>query len=304
MTGKNILYTMGLLVIVVITSVFLFGWWNQFRARNPEVVAGISFVFQEEIPFDCRFIWDEEVLKSPMAGTVHFPGGRKPRWVKKGEPLVVVKGNSGRRTLRAPGVGYFVAGLDGLEGTWDYLTLWRGENSLPEPGRLSLIPEGQAVGTGQSVGKFLPQPQELRAVGYLDATETIIDEIHRGTLDVKENSLDLPFTVRVRVARDLGCKRKVYLTFPLFPTKYLLSRGGPFTLCLAKLDGVVLPESALVQDGGDQGVFVVEGRTCRFRGVRGRPVGKERFLVTEGLKAGEIVMAKGQKAKEGKVQLW
>lgn len=304
MTRKNIVYCLGLFTIVAAMSGFLFSWWCHFRDRNPEVVVGTSFVFQEEIPFECRLIWDEEILKAPMAGTVHYPGGGGPRWVKKGEVLAVIRTDSGRRTLRAPGVGYFVAGLDGLEDEWGYLTLWRGEDSLPEVVSLSLLSEGQAVGRGQPVGKFLPQPQELRAVGYLDGTETIVEQIHRGILDMKENPLDLPFTASVRVARDLGWKRKVYLTFPLFPPRYLLSRSLFLSLCLTKLNGVVLPESAIVRRGGDQGILVVEGQISRFRSIKGRPIGQKRFLVTGGLKAGEIVITHGQNAKEGKVQLW
>jgi hypothetical protein len=56
---------------------------------------------------------------------------------------------------------------------------------------------------------------------------------------------------------------------------------------------------------GRQGVLVVEGGVTTFRDVHGMPISSGRFVVTEGLKAGEIVIEEGGKAKEGgRVLLW
>ncbi len=302
--AKDILYILACVIMVGGTALFLSAWWNHFRQKSPPVVVGTPFVFREEVPFECRLVWDEEILRAPGDGSVHYPGGRKPHLVKKDDLLVVVRGGGRSWKVRAPGVGYFVGGSDGLEGRWDYLSLWRGEGPLPDVPELTFLPEGASVLQGRIVGKFLPQPQKLRAVGYVDGTKKIIEEIHRGVLDLRRRALDLPFAAPVRVARPLGWRRKVYLTLPLFPPDFLRQRSLDLSLCLARLTGVLVPEAAIFQRGGIQGLFVVEGQICRFRQVDGRPVGEGKFLVTEGLRSGEIVVAEARRAKEGKVQLW
>lgn len=301
---KDVLYVLAIAVMVGGTTVFLVAWMNHFRSKSPAVVVASPSVFREEIPFSCRLIWNEEVLRAPVDGTVSYPGGAGPRWVRKGEDLALFRAASGNRTVRAPDAGYFVAGLDGLEGSWDYLSLWKGEGALPVTGPLSMTPEGAKVTKGDAFGKFLPQPQDLRAVGYVDGTEEIIDEIHRGILEFRRDCLALPFTAEVRVARPMGWKRKVYLTFPVFPPAFLLERTLSLRLCLSTTEGVLVPEQALRQEGAVQGIFVVEGQNCLFRTVLGRPVGDGQYLVTRGLRAGEIVVADASEAREGKVQLW
>ncbi|QTX33120.1 hypothetical protein KAR29_04265 [Aminithiophilus ramosus] len=301
---KNVTAFFASVLVVAAGGWFLLAWWDHFQERNQDLVQARPFVYRNDVPFHVALLWEERVVTAPLAGKVSFPGGGTSLRVAKGDVLAVVAGPEGARRVAAPSPGYFTTLLDGQEGKWRYADLWFGERALADPGGRVTVAAGTMLAKGDPLGVFIPQPQELRAIGYVDRTPASEADMARGSVRIRRKEKDLPFPATVRVFRDLGARFKVYLTLPLFPLEFLDGRIGTFILSGEEFVGVVLPETAVVHRQGRQGVFVVQGQTVSFREVLGLPVSGRQFLVTEGLKAGEVVVARGARAKEGKVRLW
>lgn len=291
-------------LVVAAGGWFLLAWWDHFQERNQDLVQARPFVYRNDVPLNVALLWEERVVAAPLSGKVSFPGGGASLRVAKGDVLAVVTGPEGARRVTAPSPGYFAPLLDGHEGKWRYADLWFGEKALVDPGGRVAVASGTALAKGDPLGVFVPQPQELRAIGYVDRNPSSEADMARGTIRIRLKEKDLPFPATVRVSRDLGARFKVYLTLPLFPLEFLDRRIASFILSGEEHVGVVLPESAVVHRQGRQGVFVVQGQTVSFREVLGLPVSGRQFLVTEGLKAGEVVVVRGARAKEGNVRLW
>lgn len=302
--GRDVVSFIIALAIVGCGAWFLVAWWDHFQERHQSLVQSRPYVYHNDVPFKAALLWEEKVLIAPIDGKVSFPGGIAPRRVAKGDLVAVVTGGEGSRRLFAPSPGYFAASVDGNEGKWRYADLWLDEKPLPDPGRKVNIAEGTILRKGDPLGVFLPQPQELRAIGYVDRLPSVEADMGRGFIRLRLRETDLPFRATLRVSRDLGPRFKVYLTLPFFPSDFLKERIRTFILSGEERTGVVLPEAAVVLRQGKQGVFVVQGQTVSFREVQGLPVPGKQFLVVEGLRAGEVVVARGGRAKEGKIRLW
>lgn len=302
--GRDVAAFLVSLVIIGAGAVFLLAWWDHFQERNQPLVQARPYVYQSDVPFRVALLWEEKILTAPMAGTVSFPRGRGPTRVAKGDLVAVVSGQGGARRVYAPSPGYFAASVDGLEGSWRYADLWLGEKPLPPGPARKAIAEGTLLGRGDPLGIFVPQPQELRAIGYIDSLPAVAADMARGFVRLRLRQTDLPFQAPLRVFRDLGGRFKVYLTLPLFPPYFLDGRLRTFILSGEERKGVILPETSVVHRRGTLGVFTVQGQTVAFREIKGIPVPGKQFLVTEGLHAGEIVAARGSRAKEGTIRLW
>ena len=302
--GRDVVAFLISLVIVAAGLWFLFSWWDHFQERHQELVQARPFVYRNDVPLRVVLLWEERLLTAPLAGKVSFPEGGATRRVAKGTVLAVVSGTAGTRRVVASSPGYFTTFLDGQEGSWRYTDLWLGERPLADPGPRVAVAEGTILAKGDPLGVFIPQPQELRAISYVDRTPSSESDMARASVRLRQQEKGLPFPATVRVFRDLGARFKVYLTLPLFPLEFLEGRSRTFILSGEEHVGVVLPQTAVVHRRGKQAVFVVQGQTVSFREVLGLPVSDRQFLVTEGLKAGEVVVARGARAKEGKVRLW
>jgi hypothetical protein len=249
-------------------------------------------------------LWNEEVIASPLAGTVKFPQGAGPLRVSKGAVVAIVTSGSSSASIRAKEEGYFIAGLDGSEGQWKYSTLWPGQKELPEPPPVKMMNDSVSVGKGEPVGKIIPQPQELRLIGYADMTGDVTEKLASNKVMVKMDTLDTPSRAYVRVYDVIGHKAKIYMDIPWFPPQILLSRRYDLILETGEMSGVAVPESSVGVNDGKKGVYVLKGSEASFVEVKGKIIDGSKFLVTEGLRLGDAVIVDAYGAREGKVRLW
>lgn len=278
-------------------------WWDRYFRLRPEVTVAEPAVYSIDVPMDGFLLWDEDILLSPAEGTVSFPRGTGPIYCAKGDIVAVISSRQGKRSAGMPGPGYFLAALDGSEGKWSYGDIWTGTSSLPDPEPLLFLTPGAMVGSGEPLGKIIPQPQELRCVAYLDKTA------YNGgpdstTVEIRRTASELPFQAGLRAVRDLGPIIKLYLTLPFFSGEDLRSRRVSFLFHSGKASGVTVPESAVTLRNRKRVVFLVTGDRSRMVEVSGEPVSGKLFLVESGLAPGDLVIVSGAEAEEGEIRIW
>lgn len=287
-------------------SLFVYGaWWKRYLDQRPDLVVAKPYVHSDQVPVEVVLLWREQVVHSPFGGRVRYPEGPGPFYAAGKDTVAMIDAANGKTyalTVESP--GYFVAGLDGMEGRWGYNTLWQGMSRFPKVSSLKLISEGAMLEKGDPVGKIVYQPQPLRALAYLEAVSGLEEEIASHRLYLKKSETALPFEAEIRAVKSMGKVVKMYLTLPFFPESLILSRKENYLLYLGERKGVVIPESAVFTRSGKLWVYHVEGDTSRSREIRGMPLQKGRFLVTSGLSPGETVLAHGEKDKEGVIRIW
>jgi hypothetical protein len=303
-TATNALYYFFTACIVV-GAIFVYkAWWDRYFRLRPELAVAEPTVLSLDIPFEGVLIWEEVLLTSPIEGTVSFPQGKGPAYCAKGEVIAQVTSSAGKRQVKTPSPGYFMAALDGAEGNWSYGALWPGSSRLPQPGSLRYLDEGHRTSEGTSIGKFIPQPQSLRCVAYVEKSALGWNPSERDYIDVKRSAVDLPFRAEVRAVNDLGPIYKVYLTFPFFSSEEVFSRRISYLIHAGDARGVIIPESAVILRDRKKMVFLVTGDRSVAVEVNGMPVSGRRFLVEKGLEPGDLVIASAAEVDEGEVRIW
>lgn len=300
---KRVLYFTVILGVVLGTVRLYTLWWSRHESLNPEVVSAAPYVYTERLPVRGVLFWQEELLLSRWTGKVTFPS-TEPRRVAKGETVAVVDGSSGKMAVKSPRVGYFVPGLDGAEGRWNYSSFWSDRTSLPEVPSFKPIAPGSVVKKGEPVGKMIHQPQELRGIFYADATPALLRDAQAGFVRVRLREKEWPQRVDIRVSEVMGPTMRLYLTLPFFSPSMTTTRALSMVLEGREQLGVAVPESAVTYRSGKLGVYLVEGNMARFHTVEGLPVEEGYFFVTAGLKSGNVVVLDAQKGREGKIRLW
>lgn len=303
-TATNVLYYFLTACIVVGAVLVYKAWWDRYFRLRPELAVAEPVVIPIDVPLEGVLIWEEITVTSPVEGNISFPLGRGPVYCARGDLIAEVTAAEGRRPVKAPSPGYFVAALDGSEGEWSYGSIWPGSSRLPEPGPLRFLEDGQKVSSGESIGKFIPQPQSLRCVAYLERSALDWNPSKRGHIELKRSASDLPFRAEVRAVNDLGPTLKVYLTLPFFSAKEIVSRKVSYLLHVKDARGVLIPESAVTLRERKKVVFLVTGDRSVAVEVTGVPVSGRRFLVEKGLAPGDLVIASGSDAFEGEVMIW
>jgi hypothetical protein len=294
----------GLLVVIVAGSLAAYlGWWTHFRSYRPEFSTAEPLTIRETVRSKTILLWGETVLASPLEGVVHFPLGLEAVRVSKGVIVAEILSGSQKAIIKAPQSGYFLPALDGLEGKWAFSGAWPGDGELPSAGSLKWKAEGERVSRGSSVGKLIPQPQELRAIAYIEMDEATRGQIRKGTVLFSIDG-ERPQQALIRAVQDYGSKAKVYVTLPFFPMTMVNSRSRQIEFFQGELKGVVVPESALLQKAGGVGVYAFCSGKLEYRNVTGMPLAASRFLVTEGLKAGDLILSQAEVGAERKVLLW
>lgn len=297
-------YYVGILVIVVVWIVAFRSYFEHYDSIHPEITWAVPWVQVDYVTAKGIFLWNEAKLAAPVTGSVHFPKGAGP--IKVGAGDVVARLSAGGKAfdVRAPRGGYFLAGVDGIEGQWRYALIWPGANELPDTRPASMIREGTSVQKGNPVGKIVFQPQDLRFICYADLTSSLKGELERNKVMVKMDALDTPSKAHVRVYEDLGHRVKMYLNLPWFPPQVVTSRNYELLIEAGQVQGVAIPETAVVNRNGGKGAYVLRGSNAVYASVSGRAISGSRFLVTQGLKLGDAVIVNGSGAKEGRVKLW
>ncbi|MDR1510545.1 MAG: efflux RND transporter periplasmic adaptor subunit [Synergistaceae bacterium] len=294
----------GLIVVVTACAwIYAFkSYFDHYDSIHPEITWAEPWVQVDMAQADGVLLWNEEIIASPRDGTVKYPSGKGPVRVPKGAVVAKIASGAAESDVKVKEDGYFVAGLDGYEGRWKYSALWL--DDLPDPPPLKMMEEGAKVSKGAPVGKLIPQPQELRLIGYVDFSADMAGKLESNRLMIKMDDLDTPSRAYIRVYETIGHKAKIYIDIPWFPPHTLMSRKYRLLAEAGETPGVAIPESAVGLLEGKQGAFVLKGSNAVFTEIKGRVIDGSRFLVTEGLKLGDAVIADADGAREGRVRLW
>lgn len=302
---KGAFYWISVFFLVTATVSLYIAWDRHYVYTHPGIIKAQPYFYAEELPVQIWLLWDEYLVNSSSEGTVHYRYPDRIMRVPKGAVLAEInQGGRVRERIRSAKEGYFIPATDGKEGVWTYPFLWNSQGNISDP-HLTWYSDIGDVRKGQTLGKLVYQPQELKGVVFADLTPELEKDIKTGWVKIRHDPLSLPEEVRVRVFRPLGShKVQMYLDLPFFPLDIIASRQVSYTLYTGEQSGVVIPESSLVLRKGIKGVFQVKGNFSEFTKVDGLPLGKGKFFVSSGLKPGNLVVQDGSRSREGRIKLW
>lgn len=244
-------------------------------------------------------LWEEVLVRSGASGPVSFPLGTEPSRVRAGGLVARV----GPSSIYSPEAGIFCPFLDGLEGEVSFQEIWV-LGRLPEEVAARARPRRPSeVSRGEAVGKVV-LPMEVRAIGYLPSNRYTREAVRRGFLSLRAEPDQLWDRAEVFMWEDAGSVLKAALKLDLFPNDWAKRRVRTFEVLASRLEGLVVPEGAVLVREGRVGVLVVDGGVLRFRPVKVFPLGGGKALVEEGLSLGEVVVADPSYSKEGDRIAW
>ncbi len=302
---KTLRLTIGAVICALAAGFYIL--WVQQAAdfEVPQMVTPQPYFYEEEQPVRALLLWHEKVIQSPTAGTVQLTYGGKSAAVASGDVVATVLSRGGTTNVTAPSRGYFVPAIDGAEDSWDYASLWLGSGLLPETPHVTWIQDLAPLGENRAVGKLISLPQNPRAIFYVNLTDKLLDELQRGSILIRRESLGPKWTAEVRVYVKYGQQRaKVALDMPFFSMDMANSREMNFLVCSDEESGLLVPDSAVVLRSGTYGVFELVGDQLVFRSVTGKPLKDDMFFVSSGLSPGNPVMLNAANAEEKRVRLW
>lgn len=301
---QKFFYWFAILLIVFVWIYAFRAYFRHYDSVHPDIAWAEAWVQTDIVNVEGILLWNEDLILSPRDGTVKFPMGRGPLRVPRGAVVAKVTDGGGTYDIKTRDEGYFVAGLDGSEGGWKYSALWPGMKELPVVSPLKMTEESAKVKKNSPVGKLIPQPQDLRFIGYVDMTEGMTKSLASNNLPVKMDTLDTSSKAYVRVYETAAGKAKVYLNVPWFPPEAIMSRRYKLIVEEGETSGIAIPETAVDTKNGKTGAYVVKGTEASFVEIKGRVIGGGRFLATEGLALGDAVIVDAGGAREGRVRLW
>jgi len=295
---KLVYCTVILSLAAGVIKAYLF-WLDRYITLHPEVVAAVPMGYVEELPLDGVLIWDEQLITATRDGVLTYPSSL-PRRVMKDEAVAALDGVA----VKVGSTGYFIPGIDGEEEEWTYSRLWPGISVFPQLRTLRILDNGSRLRRGDPLGRFVPQPQDLRCIAYLDKTVSLMQDVEKGFIEIRRNQDDKTQRASVRAYVDAGQKIKVYLTLPFFPASIISTRGFTCSVLTGSRQGVAVPDSAVILRGGKTGVFKVLGGVTEFTAVDGFPTEGNNFFITRGIDPGNVVVLNADRVKEGAVRLW
>lgn len=301
---KKIIYVIAAAAIAACWVYAFRAYFEHYDSTHPEITWALPLMQDDIVRAEGVLLWDEVVLRAPVNGKLSYPLGAEPSKVRAGSVVARVASGGKRYDVKASESGYFIHGLDGVEGAWKYKDLWLGGGDLPDPGVTLLTSDGSNTSKGAAIGKLIPQPQELRFIGYAEHTQELEARLKSRTINVKMDALDTPSAAAVRVYERYGDRLKIYLTMPWFPPSMLKSRRYSLMIESGRLHGVTVPNSSVIERDGGRGVFVIKGSNAAFVAVEGRYIDEGRYLITSGITLGDAVIVNAETAREGRVDLW
>ncbi len=292
-------------IFALAARVYLF-WARHARQESlPPTFMPQPYYYEEEQPVHALLLWREQIVQSPVGGTVQLASGQEPAAVAAGDIVATVLSHGQGAPVRAPARGYFLPALDGAEDTWDYSTLWLGSGLLPDAPRNVWVRDLMPLDVSRAVGKLIFLPQSPRAIFYLDLTDSLKAALDRGVISIRRDSRGPKWAANVRVfVKYSELRAKVCLDMPYFPIDMVRSREADFLVCSDEDSGLIVPESAVALRSGTYGVFELVGDRLVFRSVAGKPVGGGMFFISSGLRPGNPVVMNAENAEEKRVHLW
>lgn len=298
------LYWIAVIAVIVLWIWAFKMYLDRYEYLHPDITWAVPGVDTKLIKINGVLLWKEVPVIADREGIVSYPQGTGPVRVGRGAVIARITSGAMVKDIKAYQQGYFIAGVDGLESSWRYSEIWPGIESLPEPRAMVKMKDGMLTGRGQPVGKIIEQPQELRFVGCAEATEDILKQIKNKRLKVKMDESDTGSFADIRVSMRTGHKVRLYVTLPWFRAEDIRSRKYTLVAETGRTEGAMVPESALLERDGKQGVYMIRGSRVVFTPVEGKRVSNGKFLVTKGLSVGDAVVEDAASAREGRVQLW
>lgn len=299
--GFRVTYWLGVIVIIIIWVWAFKLYFDRYEYLHPEITWATPGIDRQIVKVRGALLWKENVIQSPAAGNCLYPLGKGPVRVARGAVVARVGG----RDVKAYQQGYFVAGGDGEESRWRYSSIWPLEAAqLGAERKLQFFSDNGAVMRGQMIGKLIEQPQELRFIGYAPMRGDIEEQMKKKRLRVKIDMEDTVSVARVRVTQKAGGLTKFALSMPWFPPELLLSRSYELIIDAGQTEGALVPQSAIVEKEGKNGIYMIRGARVVFVPVSGRKLANDKFLVTSGISVGDAVVEDASAAREGRIQLW
>lgn len=295
------------IAVVLIIAVWIWAfklYFERYEYLHPEITWAVPGTDNKTVPVRGVLLWKERLVNANISGVVTYPQGTGPVRVSRGSVVARISSGGTVRDIKAYQQGYFVAAVDGKEGTWRYSEIWPESSAPPKLMPIKKMKDGFVAGSGQAVGKLIEQPQELRFVGFAKDVGDISEQLKNKKLRVKMDGVDTISVADVRVALPVGGKVKMYLTIPWFPPELLMSRSYTLTVDAGRTDGSVVPESAVIRSDKEIGIYMVKGSRVVYKKIEGRSIAAGIFLVTKGISVGDAVVEDASKAREGRIQLW
>lgn len=302
--GIKLAYWLAVLGVAVLWIVAYRMYFNRYEYLHPDVTWAVPGVDSEVVTSDGLLLWTENTITAPFAGRVSYPQGAGPVRVGSGAQIIKLSSGGNVRYIKAPQQGYFVAGYDGSEGKWRYSDIWPGKGPLPDTAKIKMLHDGDEVQAGSVIGKIVPQPQDLRFIGYMKTAGTVDKQLKEQRLRVKMDSDDTISIAEIRVSTTMGDRIKFYITLPWFDPESVLSRRYRLIIEAGRTEGAMIPGISVLKRDSVTGVFRVRGSHVVFTPVEGRFIAGGNFLVTKGIYIGDAIVEDASSAKEGRIQLW
>ncbi len=298
--GRLLYYTFFLLIFVGVVKSYFF-WLESYKLLHPEVIEAFAVGYIEEQPLDGILLWDEQLVYAPRDGVLTYLSPH-PRRVAKGETVAALDGVA----VRAAAPGYFFPALDGQEGHWVYSRLWPEFAPFPFFRSAVLLENGTQLRKGAPLGKLVPQPQSLRCIAYLDRSPSIERSLQRknATIRIRMEPDGKDRGAEVTAVKFAGQKIKVCLRLPFFPPSFLHSRSFSCRVIAGDLQGVMVPDTAVVTRDGRNLVFIVQGSRVLSQDVEGFPADERHFFITKGVMPGNKLILHADRNPSGVIRLW
>lgn len=164
-----------------------------------------------------------------------------------------------------------------------------------------LAEPGTTVSPGTPILRLV-DPRSLWIATRVD--EALVARVMPGqpaTIRLRSGSVHAGRVERIAMQSDAATRElDVHVAFAGAPPRVAIDQEADVRIEVGRDDGLVLPASALVQDGtGRSGVLQVVAGRARFAPVVTGAAGEGRVLVREGLQEGDSVVADAREAKPG-----
>lgn len=298
--GRLFYYTAFFLIFVGVLKFYLI-WLENYQRLHPEIIEAFAVGYIEEQPLEGVLLWDEQLLYAPKDGVLTYLSPH-PRRVAKGEMVAALDGVA----VRVPVPGYFSPALDGQEGHWVYSRLWPEFAPFPFFRSAVFLENGTQLRKGAPLGKLVPQPQSLRCIAYLDRSPSIELALQRRhpSLKIRTEPEGKDRQAEIIAVKSIGRKIKVCLRLPFFPPSLLHSRSFSCRVVAGDLQGVMLPDTAVVTRDGRNIVFLVQGSRVVSQDVEGFPADDKHFFITKGVTPGNKLILNADKELSDVIRLW
>jgi RND family efflux transporter MFP subunit len=162
------------------------------------------------------------------------------------------------------------------------------------------VEAGQTVGPGTTLFR-LADPRTLWVATRVD--ESIVGQVRVGqaaTISLRTGERAAGKVARIALESDAATRElEVDVAFAVPPSRFAIEQEAEVTIHVGEEQGVVLPASALFQQGSAHGVLVVTNARAEFRPVKTGATDGSRVVVRAGLKAGEQVIRQPGNIKPG-----